>query len=285
MQLTSKLSFFIAGALCSTLLWGKCIGDQNPSAPVRSVYVVPQLPASQTYVRWAPVLERVGQSAGLCFDLKISQSIPDFEGDLLGGKPDFAFMNPYHEVMAYQAKGYLPLLADGRNKLDGIIVVKNKSRISSIEDLRGTKMAFPAPNAFAASLLVRATLAKQGIEIEPIYVKSHNNVFRSVIAGDVSAGGAVNNTFQREPSEIQGQIRTLYVTRSYMPHPFSVNPRIPAKDREKVIQGFLNLTKSQEGLALLDGIQMPEPILVNYAHDYQPLERLGLEKFVVKSAH
>ena len=280
-----KLIIFSFAILLPAIGLGKCIGDQSSPYPVRSVYVVPQMAASQLYVRWTPVLERVGLSAGICFDLIIAQTIPDFERELLSGKPNFAFMNPYHEVMAYCAKGYLPLLADGKNKLDGIIVVKNKSNIESIESLRGAKLAFPAPNAFAASLLVRAALAKQGIDIEPIYVKSHNNVYRSVIAGDVSAGGAVNNTLQREPPEVQEQIRVLFKTSSYMPHPFSVNPKISLKERDLVTQGFLELAKTEDGRRLLDGIQMPEPIPVNYARDYQPLERLGLEKFVVKSAN
>ncbi|MBU3621906.1 phosphate/phosphite/phosphonate ABC transporter substrate-binding protein [Polynucleobacter sp. CS-Odin-A6] len=267
------------------LACGKCIGDPNSIYPIRSVYVVPQLAPAQLYVRWAPVLEKVGYSAGICFDLIIVRTIPDFERELLDGKPNFAFMNPYHQVMAYQAKGYFPLLADGKNKLDGIIVVKKKSGIESIESLRGAKLAFPAPNAFGASLLVRATLAKQGIDIEPIYVNSHNNVYRSVIAGDVSAGGAVNNTLQREPPEVQDQVRVLFKTTSYVPHPFSVSPAISLQERQKVTQGFLELAKTAEGRRLLDGIQMPDPIVVNYARDYQPLEQLGLAKFVVKNAN
>lgn len=285
MRSITKTIIFSCVILLPAIALGKCIGDQNSPYPVRSVYVVPQMAASQLFVRWSPVLEKVGLAAGICFDLTIVQTIPDFERELLSGKPNFAFMNPYHEVMAYRAKGYLPLLADGKNQLDGIIVVRNKSKIENINDLRGAKLAFPAPNAFAASLLVRATLAKQGINIEPIYVKSHNNVYRSVIAGDVSAGGAVNNTLQREPAEVQEQLRVLFKTSGYMPHPFSVNPKIPLKERNLVVQGFLDLAKTDEGRRLLDGIQMPEPIPVNYARDYQPLEGLGLEKFVVNSAN
>lgn len=285
MQVIAKFTIFTLISFLPLIAYGKCIGDPNSIYPIRSVYIVPQLAPAQLYVRWAPVLEKVGYTAGICFDLMIVRTIPDFERELLEGKPNFAFMNPYHQVMAYQAKGYFPLLADGKNKLDGIIVVKKKSDIESIESLRGAKLAFPAPNSFAASLLVRATLAKQGIDIEPIYVTTHNNVYRSVIAGDVIAGGAVNNTLQREPPEVQDQVRVLFKTTSYIPHPFSVSSKIPLKERQKVIQGFLELAKTDEGRRLLDGIQMPDPIVVNYVRDYQPLEYLGLSKFVVKNAN
>jgi phosphonate transport system substrate-binding protein len=56
-------------------------------------------------------------------------------------------------------------------------------------------LAFPSPNAFAASLITRATLSQRGIDIKPLYVKTHSNVYRSVLQADVVAGGAVNNTW------------------------------------------------------------------------------------------
>lgn len=276
LAIIKTVSFIIEFAILTYAL-GACISDSNSKNLARTVYVVPQISASQLYVHWSSVLEKVGMASGECFDLKIAQSIPYFERDLVDGKPDFAFMNPYHEVMAYKARGYMPLLADGKNKLDEIIVVKSKSQLSSIKELHGAKMAFPAPNSFAASLLVRATLAKQGIDIEPVYVKSHSNVFRSVIAGDVVAGGAVNNTFQRESTEIKNEIKTLFVTSSYMPHPFSAHPRISENERENIIQGFMSFSKTDEGRRLLDGIQMPDPVMVNYSRDYKPLDRLDLE--------
>lgn len=124
-----------------------CLGD--PSAVVvRSVYIVPQLAPTQLYAAWAPVLERVGKSAKTCFDLQIPVSIAAFEKEILAGKADFAFMNPYHLVMARRAQGYDPLLADGKQMLDGIIVVKSDSPITSIAELKNKKVAFPSPNAF-----------------------------------------------------------------------------------------------------------------------------------------
>lgn len=93
---------------------GKCIGDPNSIYPVHSVYLVPQLAPTQLYVLWTPALEKVGYTAGTYFDLVIVRTIPGFERELLNCKPNFAFMNPYHQVMAHQAKGYFLLLADGK---------------------------------------------------------------------------------------------------------------------------------------------------------------------------
>ena len=279
-----KLLFGVALSMSSFLTFA-CIGDQASLATARSVYVVPQLPASQTYVRWTPVLEAIGHQTGLCFELHVSPTIPDFESSFLKGLPDFAFMNPYHQVMAHDAQGYIPLVADGKSKLEGIILVKADSPLVSIKQLEGKKMAFPAPNAFAASLLIRSLLARDGIDIDPVYVKSHNNVYRSIIVGDVVAGGGVNNTLEREPQEVREEVKILYRTPVFMPHPFSANPRVSPELRTKVAQAFIELAKTQSGRSMLDGIQIPEPVPVNYQNDYLPLEKLGVKKFVINGTN
>lgn len=262
-----------------------CLGDQSTSSKPMSVYVVPQLAASQLYSSWTPVLENIGKTTGVCFDLEIPATIPDFERVLLKGTPDFAFMNPYHQVMAHNAKGYIPLVADSKSKLRGVVVVKADSPIKSIYELNGKNIALPAPNSFAASLLVRALLEKQGVTVEPVFVKSHNNVYRSVIVGDIEAGAGVNYTFSREPIQVREQIRVIFDTPEFMPHPFSANPRVPEELRKKIIDTFFKMSQDAKGRALLDAVQIPKPVATSYAEDYEILEQLDLKKFVMNGAN
>ena len=185
--------------------------------------------------------------------------------------------------MAFKAHQYIPLIADGKNKLDGLIVVRADSNINKLKDLNHSKIAFPAPNAFAASLLIRSFLMQEGIVFEPIYVKSHKNVYWSVMTGDVPAGGGVNNTFFREPDEIKNQLRILYKTPMFMPHPFIANPRVPPNVQRAVQDAFLSMKKDPALAELLNNVQIPEPIAVDYRKDYMPIDRLRLEKFAVSS--
>jgi len=257
-----------------------CIGDAK-SGRIYSVNVVPQLPPAATFARWAPLLERVGQRAGLCFDLTVPASIASFETVLWGGRTDFAFANPYHEVVAKQRKGYEPLLIDSRVRLSGVLVTRNGSGVRDVRDLHDKEVAFPSPNAFAASLLIRAELAKQGVRIKPTYLKTHANVYRAVASGDVVAGGGVNNTLQREEEGLRQVLKVVYETSSYAPHPFVVHPRVSRKVREQVANAFLTLAQEASGRALLDAVQMPEPALADYRRDFYPLELLSLDRWVV----
>ena len=282
MSLKRSVAFSILIILTSSSVFGACLGDSSAKKP-RSVYIVPQLTVSQTYTYWAPLLEQLGKQSKQCFEIVVPATIPLFEKEVLSGKPDFAYMNPYHAVMAFKSHKYIPLIADGKNKLDGILVVRADSRITTLKDLNNSRIAFPAPNAFAASLLIRSALTQDSISFTPIYVKSHQNVYRSVIAGDMLAGGGVNNTFDRESDEIKSQLRVIYITPTFMPHPFSANPRVPLSEQNAVKNAFISMKSNPALLKLLDKVQIPDPIAVDYKKDYFPLEKMNLEKFVVGS--
>jgi len=266
--------------MCIGTSFSACLGSQL-STKVFTFDVVPQLPAAKIYTTWSPLLQRIGQDAGLCFELRVSASIPEFEQRFLKGESDFTFLNPYHAVLAYQKKKYQPLLADGQDLLTGILVVRSDNPIKNLNDLKGKNVSFPAPNSFAASLLIRAELAKQKIEVNPVFVKTHSNVYRSVISKDALAGGGVNNTLDNEAPEVRQQLRVLYETSAYTPHPIATHPSIAAEVRDRFFNAMVKLTQDDEGQKLLDGINLNKPRAVTYAKHYKVLESLQLEKFLV----
>ncbi len=277
------LFLLLATAMLSSAAVGACLGDPK-SNRILKVSVVPQLPPSTIYAKWAPLLDHLGRQTGHCFELTVPETIPAFEALLFKGSPDLAFANPYHATMARKRMGYLPLLIDGQQRLSGLLVVRTDSPIHDIRELDGQEVAFPAPNAFAASLLLRAHLAKLGIRLQPRYVKTHANIYRSVVMGAVAAGGGVNNTLQREEPELRGHLRVLYETPGYAPHPLLAHPRLPVHTRESLVAKLLSLANSEAGQKLLDAAQLPQPIRADYRRDFAPLEDLGLDKFVVLDA-
>ena len=249
-----------------------------------SLGVVPQFTATETLMRWAPMIERLKTSCGHTVQLRPSNSIPAFEAQFLEGKFDLAFMNPYHAVMAKRAQGYLPLVRDNKRRLKGVLVVRADSPYRTPKDLDGQTIAFPAPNAFGASLLMRAVLERdQGVRITPAYVKTHSNAYRHVLAGQAAAAGGVQATLQSESDDIKSQLRVLFETPASAPHPLSAHPRVDAATRACIEKTMLEASNSAEGQAALASIQINEPVTAVYASDYAPLERLALEAYVVQS--
>jgi phosphonate transport system substrate-binding protein len=244
--------------------------------------VVPQASPSETYRRWAPFAEQLQRVTGQHLQLRVYRSFDEFETDLVNGFADFAYMNPYHFLMAHRVQGYLPLVRDGSRQLSGQLLVRRDSPLQSVKELNGKTIAFPDPNAFAASLYMRALLReKANIRFTASYLGTHANVYRHVVLGSVAAGTGVNVTLARERPELRDELRVLYETPGTAPHPLCAHPRIPAELREAVTRAVLEMGKNDNGRSLLKRIDILQPVRATYARDYQPLEKLNLQKFVV----
>jgi phosphonate transport system substrate-binding protein len=242
--------------------------------------VVPQLTAVEMTRNWSPVVQAL-KEAGVACELVVSPSIAQFEPEFLKGTADIVFLNPYHMVMARKAQRYEPLLHDTR-ALEGVLVVKNNGPVKSIEQLNDHRISFPAPNAFAASLYIRSVLERTyKLQFEPHYAQNHRNAIRQVLVGDSAAAGVVRTTLEKEPADIQAQLRVIYSTPTLSPHPIAVHPRVPTATRKLLVDTLLGLAGNTNTKALMAAIQMPDPITTSYAQDYAPLERLKIEKYVV----
>ena len=248
---------------------------------VWSLAVVPQFPLVEIHRDWNPLLERLERDSGIRLELKSAATIPKFEAEVLAGQADFAYMNPYHQVMANRAQGYLPMVRDSQ-PLSGILVVRKDDPIRSVHELEGREIGFPAPNAFGASLWMRALLAeREKVQIRPLYLQTHSNVYRQVVRGKTVAGGGIAHTLEQERDEVRAELRVLMETPGAAPHPLSGHPRVPAEVRQAVTQALMRLAASPATQALLKAVQLPTLMLADQARDYAPLERFRLERYVV----
>lgn len=246
---------------------------------VYTVGVVPQYSAPKIFTIWRPILKELKTKTGLDFKLKMARSIPEFEKRFEKGEFDFAYMNPYHLLIANKKQGYVPLVKDVKRKLYGILVVHKDSSIKKVEELQGKKVAFPAPNALGASLLQRSDLKiKYNIDIKPKYVKTHDAVYMNVALGKVSAGGGVYKTFKKQPPEVQKQLRVIYETSKTAPHPIAAHPKVDQAVQAKVKHALIELGQTDKGHALLSKIPMKQ-IGPASLQDYLPLNTLGIEAF------
>ncbi len=244
--------------------------------------VVPQASPAETYRRWAPVAEHLQRVTGQQLQLRVYRTFDEFETDLVNGLVDYAYMNPFHFLMARKAQGYLPLVRDGARLLSGQLLVRRDSPLKSVKELNGRTIAFPDPNAFAASLYMRALLQeKVKIRFTARYFGTHANVYRHVILGSVAAGAGVNVTLARERPETRDELRVLYETPGTAPHPLCAHPRIAANLREAVTRAVLAMGNNDNGRTLLKRIDILQPVRAAFARDYQPLEQLDLQRFSV----
>jgi len=213
--------------------------------------VVPQQSASKLAALWAPVLDYLGRSSGLEIKFRTAPDIPEFERRVAAGEYDLAYMNPYHYTVFSRQPGYRAFAKAKGQLLKGILVVRNDSPIRDPHGLAGATLAFPAPAAFAASVLTRAYLVGEGIAFTPQFVSSHDSVYLAVAKGLFPAGGGVVRTFDSLDPAVREQLRILWTTKGYTPHAFAAHPRVTSELVQRVTSAMLATDQSDEGRGLL----------------------------------
>ncbi|MEI7457383.1 MAG: phosphate/phosphite/phosphonate ABC transporter substrate-binding protein [Nitrosomonadales bacterium] len=219
--------------------------------PTLSMGIVPQQSASRLAEEWSPLLAEIGRRAGVNLVFRTAPNIPVFEERLSQGDYDLAYMNPYHYIVFHKANGYQAFAKEQDRKIRGILVVKKDSAYRQLADLKGRTVVFPAPAAFAASILPQAEFGRLNIPIEAKFVASHDSVYRAVSSGLQEAGGGIQRTFEACPPEIRDALRVLSETPAYTPHAFAAHPRISADLVARVQSAMLSLAHDEAGLRLL----------------------------------
>ncbi len=247
------------------------------------VGVVPQFEARRLHKIWQPILQELEKKTGYHFTLEGSPTIPEFEKEFIAGKFDFVYMNPFHIIVANDKQGYTPLIRDIGRTLQGILVVKKDSSYEKIEDLNNQKVAFPAPNALGASLMIRADAQELfATHLDPLYVQTHSSVYLNVLLGLAEAGGGVQKTLNSQAENIRNNLRIIYKTRKVAPHPFAAHSRIPETVRKQVQTALLAMKDNLENQQLLTQIPIKQ-IGPASMKDYEPLLSMGLDKYYKKN--
>ncbi len=243
------------GFLRMGLLAGFCLGvpalAQQAVPQALSFGIVPQQTASKLAEDWGPLLAEISKRSGVTLVFRTAPNIPGFEERLGKGGYDLAYMNPYHYVVFHAASGYRAFAKEQERKIKGILVVRRDSPYRKPADLAGKTVVFPAPAAFAASILPQAEFGRLKIPIEAKFIASHDSVYRAVASGLHEAGGGIQRTLESSPPEIRDALRVLAETPAYTPHAFAAHARVAPEVLAKVLAAMQSLSADEVGRRLL----------------------------------
>lgn len=238
--------------------------------------IVPQQSASKLAKLWVPILDEVSRQTGYKLQFKTAPNIPEFEQRCAAGEYDIAYMNPYHYTVFSRSPSYKAIARQKDKLIRGIVVVRKDSPIKDMTELHDKALAFPAPAAFAASVLPRAYLTAQNIPFTPEYVSSHDSVYRAVAKGLFVAGGGIERTFNNIAPEIKDELKILWTTDQFTPHAFAAHPKLSAEVVAKIQQALINLDQTETGAALLKEINF-KAIQSAQDSDWDDVRALGID--------
>jgi phosphonate transport system substrate-binding protein len=114
---------------------------------------------------------------------------------------------------------------------------------------------------------------------EKEYIGSTQNVIKYVLLKKADAGVTLNSELDKEPLDIQDQIRRFLETQEIPSHPLSAHPRVPASARAAVKRAVLDLGATPAAAELLGNVWLVSPVAADYEKDYRPLEAVDVKAF------
>lgn len=249
-----------------------------PAAAEKKVYrfgVVPQQKLQVLVAAWPPLLAEVGRRAGVRLQFETAPSIAEFHARCRRGEYDFIYLNP--SVYAETADaGLYAAVAREDIRLQGILVVSRENSTRGLTDLRGLRVAFPSPGAYAATSLNAAALASSGLEPDRDYTvtyhASQDAAYDAVLRGLADAAGGVPRTFDLLAPSTRSRLRVLHRTPRGPPHAFAVHVRVPAKAAAMIGRSLAELSDSQDGRRLLEAVGMKRIVMAG-DKDWDELRR------------
>lgn len=223
----------------------------DSAARVYSFGIVPQHKAVDLAARWTPLLQHLSAKTGLRFEFRTARDISTFEQRLAQGEFDIAYMNPFHYTVFHRQPGYRAFAREKSPGLRGVLVVHADAPFRRLEDLNGQALAFPAPGAFAASLIPRAQLRAAGVRVNANFVVSHDSVYYGVANRLFAAGGGIPDTLDRLEPAVRSRLRVLWTSPAYTPHAIAAHPRVPTAVITALRDAMLAAARDPQGALLL----------------------------------
>ncbi|MBU2978273.1 phosphate/phosphite/phosphonate ABC transporter substrate-binding protein [Alteromonas sp. C1M14] len=222
-----------------------------------TVGIVPQQSPKKLAQAWQPLINYLSTITGHEWRFETAKDIPAFEKALANGEYDLAYMNPYHLVVFSEAAGYRAIARQKEKYIQGIIVVNKTSNVNTLADLNGADIAFPAPAAFAASIIPQAKLRQEGIQFNPVYVHSHDSVYLNVHRAFFVAGGGIYRTLNVAPKAVNKDLNVLWESPPFTPHALAVHPKLKPALATKLQNALLQLARTDSvGKEILTGLKM-----------------------------
>jgi len=240
---------FIASFTVIVLLLFKSVAVANELI----LGVVPQQSVVKLTRIWSPLAKLLSSELNVPVKLHGSADISVFESRLVAREFDIAYVNPKQYVLSKKTSNFRVLAREKDKKLQGIIVVRKNSQLRSLDELSGKNIVFPK-HAFAADLITRAYLKKQGIPHISHFAPTHDAAYSLVALGKMDAAGGVVRTFNSQNQRIKENLIVFKKLDGLTPHAFIVNPQLNETMQAKIQSVLLKLQNEKIGQTFLQAM-------------------------------
>ena len=206
---------------------------------------------------YSPASQQLSKSLNQPVKFRTSSSFKKFLSKLKTGFFDFALIQPFWYPIAVDQHDYLPAVRM-QEPFVSLIMVLDKNKYKSIDDLKGTTIATPPANVPVVHM-ARQTLIDNNIipgkDIQFAHFNSVDSCFQQVLIGKASACVAPPFAPAVFEKNMNVKLKTLLKSFSIPNMSLVIHSRVPIQDRKKLQQEFLSWPSSDEGRVILEKMQ------------------------------
>ncbi|MDV7105575.1 phosphate/phosphite/phosphonate ABC transporter substrate-binding protein [Vibrio sp. TH_r3] len=239
--------------------------------------VVPQQSASSLAKNWIPLTSYLSEKTGKNVRFTTAPNIPEFEKRVAEGMYDLVYMNPYHYTVFSQSIGMRAIAKQKNKRIHGIIVVQKDSPLTDLDMLKNAEIAFPAPAAFAATILPQANLTLRNIPFKSQYVSSHDSVYAGVAKGLFVAGGGIDRTLSTLPKAQANQLKVIWRSDGYTPHAFAASDGLEPDLINQIQEALISLIDDEKNQSILFNLGFKQGLIKATDSDWDDIRSLNID--------
>lgn len=243
------------------------------------------------------------KETGYKFEVTIPQSYVAVVEAFGTKRADVAAFNTFGYLMAHEKYGVeakLTVLRHGLATYQSMFIARTNSKIKSVEDLKGKKIAYVDPASTTGYILPLKLLKDKNIQTkEIVFAIKHDNVVSMVYQGQVDAGAAFYSPAYKNDKgvteiedarrlvltqypDVEKKISIIGLSESVPNDPFVFRKEIPEEMKNKIIDAMLKFVETKSGQDAFKAIYGVTELKRATDADYDSVR--GMLKSVGKSA-
>jgi len=213
--------------------------------------ILPFVSNEQIVFQFSPFAQYLSEQLGLPVRIETAPDFAEFaKRTHQGDKYDILFTAPHFYPRAKDKAGYRLIASVDSPGMWAVIVAPKKSKIYSVQDLKGKRMATASPAALS-SLLVKKHLRNVGIDpvndLILVATPSHDASLLSSYHGVTDASSLMQPPYTAASEQVRNNMRIIARTESAPHIPISVSPRINNVCAEEISSLLLKMSSTEEG--------------------------------------
>jgi phosphonate transport system substrate-binding protein len=195
---------------------------------------------------------------------------------------DLAWLGGFTFVQASHRSGgkVVPVVQREEDEKFRSVFITTQPGIKSLADLKGRNLSFGSQSSTSGHLMPRSFLLAAGVDPDRdlkrvAYSGAHDATVAAVASGKVDAGALNISVWEKLVADGKvdpAKVRVFYTTPAYYDYNWTVHADMPAAQREKLAQAFIELSPATpEGREILQ-LQRATRFIATRAENYKDIE-------------